>query len=65
MADTPTFTNAGMASTFRFTTPASEYVGGYRLGGPDGLRVNLKQRPSAWRRFWMRACLNWIWEDDA
>jgi hypothetical protein len=43
----------------------AKYVGGYRLGEVGGsFTFNLTRKPSAWHRFWMRACLGWVWVDQ-
>jgi len=39
------------------------FAGGYQLGGPMGLQVNLRHKPSWWHRFWMRVCLGLTWVD--
>lgn len=40
-----------------------KFIGGYQVGGPTGLRVNFRTKPSRWHRFWMRVCLGWTWVD--
>lgn len=39
------------------------FVGGYTIGGPEGIRLALRQKPSRWHRFWMRCCLDIRWDD--
>jgi hypothetical protein len=39
------------------------YVGGYRMGGPKGIQINLKQKPCWFHRTMMRLCLGWEWVD--
>lgn len=56
-------TTYSSVSAKAFTIPV--YVGGYQIGGDNGLTVNLTRKPSAWHRFWMRACLGWTWKDAA
>lgn len=46
---------------FRVTLP--RYVGGYQLGGPMGLQINLQRKPWFWQRFLMRVALGWVWVD--
>lgn len=48
-------------SVFTVATPI--YAGGYQLGGPNGLQINIQRKPSSWHRFWMRVCLGWVWVD--
>lgn len=44
----------------------AKYIGGYRLGtGINTLTFNFTFKPSRWHRFWMRACLGFVWVDGA
>ena len=38
-----------------------QYVGGYRLGEPLGLTINLQYKPNFIHRFFMKKCLGWEW----
>jgi hypothetical protein len=40
-----------------------KYVGGYQIGGPRGLQINLKQKPNWLHRKMMRLCFGWEWVD--
>ncbi len=37
------------------------YVGYYQFGD---LRLSFQRKPSAWHRYWMRVCLNFVWHDN-
>ena len=39
-------------------------VGGYHMGGPDGIVFSLVERPSWFHRLGVRLVLGWKWEDD-
>jgi hypothetical protein len=41
------------------------YVGGYRLGGEFGLRINLQKKPNWLHRTMMKLCLGWEWIDTS
>lgn len=40
------------------------YVGGYQIGGPNGLRINLTQKPSFIHRFFNKLILGFVWVDN-
>lgn len=42
-----------------FTSP--QYVGGYRMGGVNGLQINLITKPNWFHRKMMKLCLGWEW----
>ena len=42
-----------------------KYVGGYQIGGPFGLRVNMTKKPNWFQRKMMALCLGWEWVDAA
>jgi hypothetical protein len=48
---------------YTFTELNPTYAGGYRIGGPMGLLVNLKKKPIRLHRTMMRLCLGWEWVD--
>jgi len=47
---------------YRFT-PMPVYVGGYQIGGPMGLQINMQKKPKWIHRTMMRLCLGWEWVD--
>jgi hypothetical protein len=47
-------------TTLQFTT----YVGGYRLGGVNGLQINFTTKPNWFHRKMMKLCLDWEWIDN-
>ena len=50
-----------MSYTFSELNP--KYAGGYQLGGPIGLQINIKKKPIWLHRTMMRLCFGWEWED--
>jgi hypothetical protein len=48
---------------YTFAEINSKYDGGYRLGGPTGLQINIKKKPIWLHRTMMRLCLGWEWVD--
>jgi len=51
-----------MVDEFGFVRPP-RYVGGYHVGGPAGLVINLTERPCWLHRQMMRWCFGWEWRD--
>lgn len=49
------------ASSPTITLPS--YIGGYRLGGEQGLQINLTTKPNWFHRKMMKLCLGWEWVD--
>ncbi len=53
----------GGTMSYNFADFNQKYAGGYRIGGPTGLQVNLKKKPNWFHRTMMRLCLGWEWVD--
>jgi hypothetical protein len=56
-----TIEDTQMSYTFAEMNP--KYAGGYRIGGPIGLRINLGEKPIWLHRTMMRLCFGWEWVD--
>ena len=41
----------------------SNYIGGYRVGGTNGLQINFTTKPNWFHRKMMKLCLGWEWID--
>lgn len=48
--------------TFK-TIELPKYVGGYQIGGPNALQINLKNKPCWLHRTMCRLVLGFVWVD--
>jgi hypothetical protein len=54
----------GNENYLSYTITPPSYIGGYRLGGNNGLQINLTTKPNWFHRKMMKLCLGWEWIDN-